>query len=258
MLFLYRALACLLFLLAGVFSVRADAAGDMLEVQFRSIPVPQSTVPALAQDRAGFIWVSTSKGLTRYDGYRLRPIEQAGESKAQRSLGWVRALSSARDGRMWIGTEFLGLKVFDPEQDRVESHGSVRGQAGPHAPIRALAEDEQGAVWVGTLGQGLYRYTPATRRFEAQDLRWHGEREARMLALRVGRDGTVWAGHWRGLSRLRGGVWESLPLPGLDAGAPVLALAEDHTGRIWLGTQDGRLGVVAPASRGRCAGYSRR
>ena len=224
---------------------RAAPAGDTgLEVQFRSVTVPQNTVPAIAQDRAGFIWVATSKGLTRYDGYRLRPIEQAGETSAQRNLGWVRALSAARDGRMWIGTEFLGLMAFDPEQDRVEPHGSASGLTGRHAPIRALAEDGQGDIWVGTVGQGLQRYRPSTRRYEVQDLRWKGEPETRVLALKVSRDGTVWAGHWRGLSRLRGGQWESLALPGLDQGAPVLALAEDREGRLWLGTQDGRLGRV--------------
>lgn len=226
-------------------SAWAAAGGDALELQFRSVAVPQNTVPALAQDSAGFIWVATSKGLARYDGYRLRPIEQAGASQAQRNLGWVRALQPGRDGRMWIGSEFLGLLAYEPAQDRVEALGSAGGLQGPHAPIRALAEDAQGDVWVGTLGQGLLRYTPATRRFAAQDLRWQGEAEARVLALRVGRDGTVWVGHWRGLSRLRGGgAWEALELPGLPAGTPVQALAEDGAGRLWLGTQDGRVGRV--------------
>jgi len=224
----------------------ASTGGATLEVQFRSVPVPQNTSPALAQDSAGFIWVATNKGLTRYDGYRLHPIEQAGQTPAQRNLGWVRALAPARaSGRMWIGTEFLGLMAYDPELGRVEAHGSASGPAGPHLPIRALAEDGEGAVWVGTVGQGLYRYSPASRQFEAHPLRWQGETEGRVLALRVGRDGTVWAGHWRGLSRLRrGGLWEALPLPGLDEGKPVQALAEGRDGRIWLGTQDGRLGVV--------------
>lgn len=241
-------LRCLPLLLVLVLLLNAGAqaspSGEALEVQFRSVDVPQSTVPTIAQDRAGFIWVATSKGLTRYDGYRLRPIEQTGANAAQRSLGWVRALSPARDGRMWIGTEFMGLMVFDPAKDRIETLGSVRGAAGPHTSIRALAEDQQGGVWVGTLGQGLMRYSPATRSFASQDLRWQGQPEARVLALKVTRDGSVWAGHWRGLARLRDGVWESLPLPGLAQGAPVLALAEDRSGRIWLGTQDGRLGVV--------------
>ncbi|WP_422011077.1 two-component regulator propeller domain-containing protein [Roseateles sp.] len=241
---LAQGLAGFLFLLSGLGPARADAGAGPLEVQFRSVAVPQNSVPAISQDRAGFIWIATARGLARYDGYRLRVIEQAGDTAAQRSLGWVRALAPAADGRMWVGTEFLGLVAYDPAQDRVEQHGSAQGGAGPHAAIRALAEGRDGAVWVGTLGQGLYRYVPATQRFEAHELRWHGQAEKRILALRVGGDGTVWAGHWRGLARLVNGAWENLALPDLPEGANVQALAEDRSGRIWLGTQDGHIGVV--------------
>lgn len=243
---LSRSLAGLLFLLSiGAAAVPPGPAVETLETQFRSVAVPQNTVPTLAQDRAGFIWVATSRGLTRYDGYRLRPIEQPGRSAAQRNLGWVRALAPGRDGRMWIGTEFLGLVAYDPALDRIEPHGSAQGPSTQPAPIRALVEDGAGQVWVGTLGQGLQRYNPATRRFEPQDLRWQGEPEPRVLALRLARDGRVWAGHWRGLAwRRDDGGWENLALPELPQGNPVLALTETRDGRLWLGTQDGRLGVV--------------
>ena len=233
-----------LLLALGLGLAQADGGAGPLEVQFRSVTVPQNSVPAIAQDRAGFMWIATSKGLTRYDGYRLRPIERVGDTTARRSLGWVRALAPAADGRMWIGTEFQGLMAYDPEQDRVELHGGDQGDAGAQAPIRAVAEDRDGAVWVGTVGRGLYRYEPATKRFAAQALVWRGEPETRVLALRVGGDGTVWAGHWRGLARRVDGAWQNLELPGLPDGVPVLALAEDRGGRLWLGTQDGHLGVV--------------
>lgn len=243
---LVRGLAGLVFAFGLAAAARADT--GPLEVQFRSVAVPMSSVPAVSQDRAGFIWVATSRGLMRYDGYRLRPIELPGTTRVQRNLGWVRALAPGADGRMWIGTETLGLAAYDPEQDRVQPLGSPAAAGGPHAPIRALALAADATVWVGTVGQGLYRYLPAARRFEAEALVVDGTPEPRVLALKVGADGTVWAGHWRGLARRRpGGGWESLALPAegeLPARATVLALAEGRGGRVWLGTQDGRLGAV--------------
>ncbi|HEY8877607.1 MAG TPA: two-component regulator propeller domain-containing protein, partial [Roseateles sp.] len=233
-----------LLICCGLGWARADAGVGPLEVQFRSVTVPQNSVPSIAQDRAGFIWIATNQGVMRYDGYRLRRIEQAGETTAQRSLGWVRAMAPSADGRMWIGTEFQGLMAYDPEQDRVEAHGSAERGSGPHPTIRALATAQDGSVWVGTLGKGLYRYAPSAKRFEAHELRWRGQAENRILALTVGRDGVVWAGHWRGLARRVNGAWENLDLPGLEGGMSVPALAEDRAGRLWLGTQDGHLGVV--------------
>jgi len=238
---LIRGLLAVLLTVLALGSARADAGAGPLEVQFRSVTVPQNSVPAIAQDRAGLMWVATSQGLTRYDGYRLRPIELAGDAaSAKHGLGWVRAMAPSADGRMWIGTEFLGLVAYDPVQDRVERHA----EGAPQAPIRAVAEGRDGAVWVGTMGRGLYRYDPATRQVEPQALTSHGEPEARVLALQAGGDGTVWAGHWRGLARRVGNAWQDLPLPDLPDGVPVLALAEDAKGRLWLGTQDGHLGVV--------------
>ncbi|MCE4555660.1 ligand-binding sensor domain-containing diguanylate cyclase [Pelomonas cellulosilytica] len=221
----------------------AGAGAGPLEVQFRTVAVPQNSVPAIAQDRAGFLWVATSKGVMRYDGYRLRPIEMAGDTPAQRGLGWVRAMAPAADGRMWIGTEFRGLVAYDPALDRVVSHANG---AAP-APIRALAEDRDGVVWIGTLGGGLQRYDPRHGQVEPQALTWHGEPESRVLAVCAARDGSVWAGHWRGLAQRVQGTWRDVELPGLGdlpRGATVQALVEDGTGRVWLGTQDGRLGVV--------------
>jgi diguanylate cyclase (GGDEF)-like protein len=246
---LIRGLLAPLVLLAGAAAAWAEA--GPLEVQFRSVTVPMNSVPAVAQDRAGFIWVATSRGLTRYDGYRLRPIELAREAAAdsrQRNLGWVRALAAGPDGRMWIGTETLGLTVYEPLADRVRALGSPSPKGGPHAPIRAVAVDAEGDLWVGSVGQGLYRYRTEAGRFEPQPLLVGGQPEARVLALRVGANGTVWAGHWQGLARLRPGqAWEQLPLPahdGLPEGGTVMTLLETLGGRVWLGTQDGRLGVV--------------
>lgn len=244
--FLILGLLCLPWLF-GAGAARATAGLGPMEVQFRSVTVPQNSVPAIAQDKAGFLWIATNKGVTRYDGYRLRPIELPGDTAARRSLGWVRAMAPGADGRLWIGTEFQGLVAYDPAHDRVEQHGSAQGSRGPHPGIRALAEGPDGAVWVGTLGSGLYRYDPASRQYQAQALRWHDQDETRVLALRVGRDGTVWAGHWRGLARRTQAGWQDVPLPGVPDGVPVQALAEDRTGRLWLGTQDGRLGVIEQA-----------
>jgi len=225
----------------------AEPPDSPLGPQFASVPVPRDVVGSLAQDRAGFLWVGTSEGLARFDGYRLHPIERSGSSAVQRNLGWVRSLAAARDGRMWIGTEINGLAVYDPDRDQVTLLGSLRGAtANAHVPIRALAEDAMGQVWVGTLGDGLVRFDPATRRFTAQPLEVNGEPERRVLALLTARDGSVWAGHWQGLARRAAGgdQWQALSLPPRAGRSGVATLLEDDQGRIWFGTPDGELGYV--------------
>ncbi|MBW8847852.1 MAG: hypothetical protein JF607_23060, partial [Burkholderiales bacterium] len=230
---------CLLTALATVALAQpVPPAPSALEPQFATVAVPRDVVGSLAQDRQGLIWIGTSDGLARFDGYRLRPIEREGATPVQRNLGWVRSLAAAADGGMWIGTEVNGLARYDPAFDRVRMLGS--GSERP-TPIRALAEDGAGRVWVGTLGQGLLRYEPKAGRFDTEPLLVGGEPERRVLALAVGRDGSLWAGHWRGLARrdARGG-WTALALP--DGVTGISTLLEDRTGRLWFGSVDGRVG----------------
>ncbi|MDR7270968.1 diguanylate cyclase (GGDEF)-like protein [Pelomonas saccharophila] len=221
-------------------AVAQPAAPSALEPQFATVAVPRDVVGSLAQDRQGLIWIGTSDGLARYDGYRLRPIEREGATPVQRNLGWVRSLAAAADGGMWIGTEVNGLARYEPAFDRVRMLGSGSERA---TPIRALAEDGSGQVWMGTLGQGLLRYDPKTDRFETEALHVDGEAERRVLALAVGRDGSLWAGHWRGLARRAGdGHWTPLVLP--DGAIGVSTLLEDRHGRLWFGSVDGRVGRI--------------
>jgi len=235
--------------LAGVAAaLPAETSPSALEPQFATVAVPRDVVGSLAQDRQGLIWIGTSDGLARFDGYRLRPIEREGATPVQRNLGWVRSLAAASDGGMWIGTEVNGLARYEPAFDRVRMLGS--GNERP-TPIRALLEDGSGLVWVGTLGQGLLRFEPQTGRFETEPLLVDGRPERRVLALAVSRDGSLWAGHWRGLSR-RGakGGWTALALPdGSDVG--VSTLLEDRAGRLWFGSVDGRVGRIEDGGQAR-------
>lgn len=141
----------------------ADTTPDALgEPRFQSVGVgqiPRDVVPALAQDRDGFLWLATGDGLVRYDGHHFRPQERPGADPARRSLGWVQALLAARDGRLWIGTEADGLASYDPRSDLVTDHRA--GNAGGALPtITALAEDADGHIWVGTAGAGLEQFDP--------------------------------------------------------------------------------------------------
>ncbi|OWQ85254.1 hypothetical protein CDN99_22195 [Roseateles aquatilis] len=223
-------------------------------------PVPLNVISALAQDQTGFLWIGTGAGLVRFDGYNFRqpgaPLENG--VRSARSLGFIRCLLVARDGRLWIGTEADGLAAYDPASEKLSL---FRSDASPTQPrsavsagtIRALAEDRDGLLWIGTIGHGLDRYDPAEGRFQ------HFRRGAqpgslpddRVQALVVDREGSLWVGTWQGLARKRAGsdrfepVFSTPGQPGL-AGKIVLSLFEAPDGRIWAGTQQGDLAMVDP------------
>ncbi|WP_431048968.1 two-component regulator propeller domain-containing protein [Roseateles sp. L2-2] len=222
-------------------------------------PVPLNIVSAIAQDRTGFLWIGTGAGLVRFDGYHFRqpgaPIENG--VRSARSLGFIRALLVARDGRLWIGTEADGLAAYDPQSEKLSL---FRSDANPQLPrsavsagtIRALAEDRDGQLWIGTIGHGLDRYDPVEGRFQHyRQGTPAGLPDDRVQSLAIDREGSLWVGTWKGLARKRAGADRFEPVfstpgkPGL-AGRIVLSLFVAPDGRVWAGTQQGDLALVDP------------
>jgi len=124
------------------------------------------------------------------------------------------------------------------------------------AVLRALAQDQAGQIWVGSVEAGLGRFDPATGRYVQEQASTPavsgppaGLPDARVLALHVDRGGTLWVGTWHGLARRRAGHDRFEPVPlGARSNLQVQALLEADDGRLWLGTVDGGLAVLEPAS----------
>lgn len=215
---------------------RVDIPGDMQAQQ----------VTALAQDRRGFLWIGTQRGLVRYDGYTYDPFV-AESGKRLFGTKYVRALLAASDGRLWIGTFSDGLFVYDPKDDAFLPYRHDRANAGSlaHDRVEALAEDRQRRIWIAT-DAGLDRLDPASGRIEHFR---HAANNPASLAddlvrgLLVDRDGQLWVGTRNGLQRWREGVgFERVAsTPGEAdslAGQLVFRVFEDSKGRLWVGTQE--------------------
>ena len=256
---------------AVVFTPANGSAREMDEPTFQSVGagiIPREVVPAVVQDRAGFLWVATGDGLMRHDGYRFRHQERDNPDPTARNLGWIQAMVSGRDGRLWIGTEVDGLVAYDPHTDQMVDHrwpSATNGQTQLPTPlltplptITALAENRDGHLWVGTLGGGLLRFDPATANFTHYNKLqpYRGLPDDRISALLVDSAGNLWVGTWQGLSLLRAGsdrfiaVQLGLSEPGVTKVARVAtvvrALYEASNGEVWVGTADGALLRVAP------------
>lgn len=255
------ALGALLALLPA--PLRAAPPPTLEEPRFHGIAnsdsIPHGVVSALTQDGAGFLWVGTSAGLLRFDGYRFRHfVGQFSGGRPQLGGSFIRSLLVARDGRLWIGTDSDGLASLDPLTERITMHRGDASSPGALAAgtVRALAEDRDGSLWVGTIGHGLDRFEPGSGRVEHH--RATGTAGAlvddRVSALLVDRRGTLWVGTWNGLMRRPAGARAFEPVFSAPGGEPTLArrivtrVFEPQDGRIWVGTQQGDLAVIDAAT----------
>ena len=204
-------------------------------------------ISTLYLDPDGILWVGTwSGGVNRYhpEGDSFTRYSR-GDGSSQACSDQVRALTTDRYNRLWIGTD-RGLDRMNPDTGRVDHlhHGALQDMLSVHA----LLTDSQEQIWVGGRG-GLYRIDPHSdgfSRFKAGP----GDRELSHAAIRVLYEDhrhDLWVGTDHGLnhySRDTQKFTRYLPQPGqtgtLGHGS-INALWEDEEGILWIGTDGGGL-----------------
>ncbi|GAB4034883.1 two-component regulator propeller domain-containing protein [Spirosoma jeollabukense] len=212
----------------------------------------QSTVFATTKDKAGFVWIATREGLNRYDAHRIKIYKHRPDEAGSLPSNVVYALLTDRKGKLWVGTN-VGLAAYQPEKDTFEPIRGLISRSGvsiPTSNITCLLEDRDGKIWVGTR-EGLNVLNPAEptqiHRFS------HLEGDATTLphseirALFVDADNTIWVGTSRGFARVeqqknnqyRFVTYYPETADSLyqNTGNWVNTIAEDKSGRLWIGTE---------------------
>ncbi len=69
--------------------------------------LPSATITAIAEDKAGRLWIGTDAGLVRYNGYEFQDFYD----NPTYHLGKVNTLAVDSSGRIWVGNN-AGLSVF--------------------------------------------------------------------------------------------------------------------------------------------------
>ena len=245
--------------------------------------LPSPLITTLMLDRSGLLWIGTSeRGLARVDpaGSIFRYIVDAAPSGDAQQVNNVRAVFEDATGGLWLGTEGDGLKHYDPKTNRFEHYGDVLSHAFAVAPskhpdlevgggkahketpretaaksvdvrITALAGTGEGRLWVAT-DRGMALFDPSRRAATVLGLDdVEGLADAEVRSILSARDGRLWLGTaFNGLARFDAPA-ERWTVLRAESGTPrlssntVLALHQDKSGNIWVGTLNG-LNVIDP------------
>ncbi len=199
--------------------------------------LPSGLHLALAQDDRGFIWIASSNGLARWDGYRTRiyrPIEHDRHSLPD---AFVQSLHVDARKRLWVGTSGGGLARYDAEHDHF-----IRMPTGPnglsHISINALTDDGSGGIWVAT-DRGLNHIAA-----DGNTITQMHEKEpdlgdlnvSRFKAVLRTRDGNLWVGGANGLFLRPNGLRRFQQISDGDK-LPVSQLFQDSRGKLWIGSE---------------------
>jgi signal transduction histidine kinase/ligand-binding sensor domain-containing protein len=179
-------------------------------------------VVQFTQTLDGWLWISSSNGLFRFDGVDFERMDsvQGHRLPLTSTLG----LLTTRDGRLWVGGRFGGISVFSKGTMRLftEADGLPKGG------VMTMTEGPDGSVWAATT-TGLGQLAPGATSFRRVGLQ-AGLPETWARQVLFGRDGRQWVSVTGGIyfrdpgeTRFRR-AWPYLNL---------MALAEAPDGTIW-------------------------
>jgi len=181
-------------------------------------------VHAVAEDRAGTLWIGTNNGFFRLAQGRVLRIDG---TNGIPSLA-VNAIQEDPSGRIWIG----GSRLMSIDKGVFKEH-ELPGELSRNR-IKSLAVTRDGDIWVGTVS-GLYRSAGGSAPFRRVP-GVHGT----VRALRQDHDGTLWMSIvGLGAEARALGHDSRLSAPALRVPGAILSIFEDEERNIWVGSQSG-------------------
>lgn len=209
----------------------------------------QSRITQVAQDDYGFLWLGTSDGLYKYDGYRLRPFRHDAKDPNTPGDDTIQYLYKDHDGSIWIASRNGGLDKLDPDRDAFTHYRHESGDPGSLADnfVTCIYRGHNGTLWVAT-GNGLDRLDSATGKFihYRYDPKDTGSlSSSAVLSVFEDRQGNLWVGTNRGLNKLDRSSGRFLrflydPLnPHTIGDNYVATILEDQSAVLWIGSPYG-------------------
>jgi PAS domain S-box-containing protein len=200
-----------------------------------------NVINCIYQDRDGFLWLGTSNGILRYDGYSFKAYTNDPQIPNSLSNNTVNSIYEDREGNLWVGTE-KGLNKLDRET------GSFLRYL-IDLEISPIFEDMEGILWVGTYGGGLIKMSPKTAPVYYKNNAvetFPGVSYSNVRAIYEDAEGVLWIGtDGGGLDRFDKKKEQFAHFkhdphdPDSISDDHVIALYGDKTGVLWIGTDGG-------------------
>ncbi|MCX6170039.1 MAG: SpoIIE family protein phosphatase [Ignavibacteriales bacterium] len=219
----------------------------------------QSIVTHIIQDKTGFIWIATEDGLNKFDGYEFKVYRNDPNNTNSPSYNQITALYGDTDGRIWIGTFYGGLDLYDPLKNKFTHHRfDPKNEATlSNNNVNVIYEDKEGYLWIGT-DAGLNKFDKTTRKFTRFQNNPKNDKSLSHNIIRSiceDKEGNLWIGTDNGLNRFdrkNDSFTVFLNEPGNSKSIShneIYSIYCDRSGILWIGTRGGGLNKLIPPTK---------
>ena len=136
----------------------------------RSNGLPVSIVNCLAQDSSGFIWIGSTEGLYRYDGFNFKSFYADPKRKNTIPGNWIIKIYVTKSGLLWITTFGAGAALMNQDGKvlKLLNTSTCSLFSEKSNLVNDVKEDKNGNTWL-TTANGLFRISPDGSHIERFD-----------------------------------------------------------------------------------------
>jgi len=195
----------------------------------------------------GELWFASDGALCRFDKnsgtFARYTNDQTNEESLSSNI--VSCVYFDVNGRMWVGTRFGGVNIYDKNKYAFQ-HFKHNANSLSGNTVTCFQEDDKGNFWVGMDGGGLNYYDRATGKFTALAHRNNDKNSPtndKVLALKRDHLGDIWIGMWGGgISRYNPETKKfthyrhDTENPKSISDDNIFHIMEDSKGNVWIAT----------------------
>ena len=183
-----------------------------------------NTIYSIAQDHNGNIWLGTTGGITRYDGYSFAHYTHMQGLRKNN----VRSILVDKSNNLWIGMAGGGITRYD---GKIFTDISWKDDF-PGNTVLSMMEDKKGNIWFGTEGGAV--------KYDGKIFTQYTEKEGlcnnAIYSILEDAAGNLWFGTGKGVSEFDGHAFSNFTTKEGLCNNVVRSILQDKCGNIWFGT----------------------
>ncbi|MDR1718639.1 MAG: response regulator [Dysgonamonadaceae bacterium] len=219
------------------------------------------SITCLLEDKKGFIWIGTSDGLNKYDGYQIVVYKHNPQQENSIGGNFIRCLYEDSENNLWIGLKGGGLSRMDLSTGQITTfrHEKPSGSLS-YNDVSGIVEDRNGNLWIAVDRGGLDMFSPQTNTFTNYPLK-HPSGELLNNALTdiaLDKRNTLWLSSWGGgiyCFDIQTKTFSIPPQWGNSTSKNIVEINIDSKGIVWISSGDKGIYALDP-EKNSCRNYS--
>ncbi len=209
---------------------------------------------SIFQDSEGYIWIGTSNGLNRYNGYNFKVFKNNPKDPESISHDVITCICEDKNNDIWLSTYGGGISKFNRRTNTFRNYTSFgkTNESNGSKIVNHLFSDSKNRLWISTKGGGLILFIPGTSKVERygnNPANAESLSEDNIMSTFEDSSGNIWIGTWgSGLfkycetSKSFKKITPDKPTGDIEQYKHIHSILEDPEKNLWLGT--GEKGLI--------------